>query len=801
MVEDLNSYSDERQQRRRREQFQRPPRNDRQTILSQTGWTDDPSGVDATNQFEWVAERVGTAGNWGEFSAPALWAKFGEKGDQGDQGEVGPAGEGLTWREAWNRNTTYAVRDLVSHDGSAWIATRAGSGNEPSGSSASWDLYAEKGATGSGFDWQGTWSSTTAYTRNDIVQDRGSSWIATRPSTNSRPSGASANWDLYAERGEKGDPGDAGSIYRWRGVWSNTTSYGVNDLVRYQGNAYVATAANRGETPADSGRSSTITGSGTSGDPYVIGQFGTDLNILSLLDTASRGDETFFSIPNPGAGSWSITFTTNSGQDWDTHLRARRGTTNQSTDSEISDTTPHTLTVTAQNNTDNIQLEIQWWETGGQPTSATLNVSAPAAAAGNWSLFAAAGSDGSPGTDGTGFTWRGNWSSTRAYAVRDIVAHNGSAWVATQASTNQTPSGSSAHWDLFAEKGEKGDKGDQGDQGEPGRPGRDATAADRAPGLFQIAITSAQQRSLTSANDFDLPNALETLANNATPGDNKIGDFVRFYRGGYSDYWTWTDRTTDRWERTLDFLGAAQIQTVDIRAITGNFADLNVSGVLTASKVDAPNLQDLTQLWRGDWRITSTTATSQNLAGPKINEFAQFGLLVGYSSQDWSVLIVTDSINVGTNWSNPLVTGAIFSAANYRLGIKRNTSFTRLDARIEDYTGRTSRLGWRIWSIYGIGDQIALTPTATVTYNRTSPLNRATTSITATFSSMTGVTDLAWEVREFFGNRYVFLRDNRTITRNQGQWRYGSTVAIRMTWIQNNVRHNGPEIVFAGNGE
>ncbi len=42
------------------------------------GWTDDPSGVDAVNQYEWVSKRVSTNGHWGPFSAPAEYAHFGK---------------------------------------------------------------------------------------------------------------------------------------------------------------------------------------------------------------------------------------------------------------------------------------------------------------------------------------------------------------------------------------------------------------------------------------------------------------------------------------------------------------------------------------------------------------------------------------------------------------------------------------------------------------------------------------------------------------------------------------------------
>lgn len=42
------------------------------------GWTDDPTGVDAVNQYEWVSKRVSTNGHWGPFSEPAEYAHYGK---------------------------------------------------------------------------------------------------------------------------------------------------------------------------------------------------------------------------------------------------------------------------------------------------------------------------------------------------------------------------------------------------------------------------------------------------------------------------------------------------------------------------------------------------------------------------------------------------------------------------------------------------------------------------------------------------------------------------------------------------
>lgn len=63
---------------------------DRPTEVSQepefvpAGWTDNPSGISASNKYEWVSIRKFRDGLWGEFSNPALWAKYGDNGQTGN---------------------------------------------------------------------------------------------------------------------------------------------------------------------------------------------------------------------------------------------------------------------------------------------------------------------------------------------------------------------------------------------------------------------------------------------------------------------------------------------------------------------------------------------------------------------------------------------------------------------------------------------------------------------------------------------------------------------------------------------
>lgn len=57
-------------------------------FLASQGWTDNPSGVNSSYPFEYVSQRnkiINSTGlgNWGTFTVPTLWAKFGDNGKDG----------------------------------------------------------------------------------------------------------------------------------------------------------------------------------------------------------------------------------------------------------------------------------------------------------------------------------------------------------------------------------------------------------------------------------------------------------------------------------------------------------------------------------------------------------------------------------------------------------------------------------------------------------------------------------------------------------------------------------------------
>lgn len=61
---------------------------------------------------------------------------------------VGPAGEGFIWQGAWTAEQEYVFNDVVSHQGSSWIATKGDPCEPGAEECAQWDLLAQKGEQG-----------------------------------------------------------------------------------------------------------------------------------------------------------------------------------------------------------------------------------------------------------------------------------------------------------------------------------------------------------------------------------------------------------------------------------------------------------------------------------------------------------------------------------------------------------------------------------------------------------------------------------------------------------------------------
>lgn len=263
---------------------------DRPTEVSQEddfvpeGWTDDPTGVNENNMYEWVCVRKYKEGIWSEFSNPALWAKWGEKGEpgkDGPQGVPGPAGQDgktlYTWiRYAEDANGTGISNspDGKSYIGLAYNKETASESNNPS--DYTWSKITGKdGVAGPAGEDGKTLYTWIKYA--DTMPSSSSSTIYDIPNQNTKYIGIAVNKDTASEStdamvytwslfrgadGTNGTNGKDGRIVYPAGIYDATVTYTATDTkapyVLYGDTYYVMNVTtswtgsqNDGKTPAD----------------------------------------------------------------------------------------------------------------------------------------------------------------------------------------------------------------------------------------------------------------------------------------------------------------------------------------------------------------------------------------------------------------------------------------------------------------------------------------------------------------------------------------------------------------------
>ena len=109
-----------------------------------TGFPADGSGV----PFQGPQGIPGVAGERGPAGAAGEVGPAGSQGVAGVQGVAGADGQGFVWRGAFSSSSTYAAYDVVSFDGSSFVALSGGVTQSPAAAPSSWAAVAMKGDTG-----------------------------------------------------------------------------------------------------------------------------------------------------------------------------------------------------------------------------------------------------------------------------------------------------------------------------------------------------------------------------------------------------------------------------------------------------------------------------------------------------------------------------------------------------------------------------------------------------------------------------------------------------------------------------
>lgn len=293
---------------------------DRPTEVSQEddfvpeGWTDDPTGVNENNMYEWVCVRKYKEGIWSEFSNPALWAKWGEKGEPGKDGNDGTSvnikGEVASedqLPESAQPGDAYVVNgDLYVWDGLRW--NNIGGIKGPAGDSAYVHIaFADNVVT----DSMGNVAQVYGFTTSGYTVMK--PFIGTYADHTVADSQDPLVYKWQKNKGDKGEPGkdgpqgvpgpagqDGKTLYTWIRYAEDANGTGISNSP--DGKSYIGLAYNK-ETASESNNPSDYTWSKITGKDGVAGPAGEDGKTLytwiKYADTMpSSSSSTIYDIPN-----------------------------------------------------------------------------------------------------------------------------------------------------------------------------------------------------------------------------------------------------------------------------------------------------------------------------------------------------------------------------------------------------------------------------------------------------------------------------------------------------------------------
>ncbi len=262
------------------------------------------------------------------------------------------------------------------------------------------------------FNWRGAWTATTAYEIDDIVKFGGNTYVCVVNHTSAASEAAFYTNDIGASptRWNLHVPG-----YEVKGTWAATTFYKLNDLVTYGNTIYVCTTQH------------------TSSSTFDVTKFSTYLEGLKFEDTWNstteyqKGD-----IVSYGGYTYtSKTTNTNSNpasnlSDWGLLIKGLfpQGDWSNATAYKPGDV-------------------VQYGGSLYVALVASTNVK-PTSDITKWTFFQ------------TGLRWKGSWSAVSDYNIGEIVFKAASAWINIQEYTianggARDPEQAPAYWELFAQ--------------------------------------------------------------------------------------------------------------------------------------------------------------------------------------------------------------------------------------------------------------------------------------------------------------------------------------------------------------
>src|SRR5215472_2544839 len=413
------------------------------------------------NGTSWVASAVsqGAAGPMGPQGPQGQKGDTGEQGAQGLPGRAGPQGPtgqngtSFTFRNAFNPGTSYVPNDVVTFQGSTYIAAGTPAVGGQPGVDPAWALMAPQGGTGPQGQ-QGPAGPTGAQGLQGLKGDTG----ATGPPGSIGLTGATGATGAQGPKGDtgsqgpigltgltgpqgapgpQGPTGQNGTSFTFRNAFNPGTSYVPNDVVTFQGSTYIA-----------------------AGTPAVGGQPGVDPAWALMAPQGGTG-------PQGQQGPAGPT-----GAQGPQGLKGDTGATGP----------PGAIGLTGATGA-----------TGAQGPKGDTGSQGPIGLTGLTGPQGAPGPQGPTGQNGTSFTFRNAFNPGTSYVPNDVVTFQGSTYIAAGTPAAGGQPGVDPAWALMAPQGGTGPQGQQGPAGPTGAQGlqglKGDTGATGPPG--SIGLTGA----------------------------------------------------------------------------------------------------------------------------------------------------------------------------------------------------------------------------------------------------------------------------------------------------------------------
>ena len=314
----------------------------------------------------------------------------------------------FVWQGDWSAGRAYVADDVVSFGGKSYICIR----NHTSADSFNtdfdneipkWDIVSD------GTSWQGEWQAEYDYAPGDVVKYGSLVYICETGHTSATfesPDFLGLEADL-----DKWTP--FATSFDWKGDWTTSTRFKINDLVKYGGFVYLCNTAHV---------SAATVALGLEADQGKWTLFSDGLVYLGEWQTATRykvndvvkyGGNVFICTAAHVSGNF-LTDEAN----WDVFIEGFQfeDSWNNSTTYQIGDTVTYGgyVYVAKTNNS------------GAQPTASPAD----------WEVFT------------TGFAFQGDWSALDPYKVGDVVRLGGNTYVAIADNDGQEPPNGSV-WELL----------------------------------------------------------------------------------------------------------------------------------------------------------------------------------------------------------------------------------------------------------------------------------------------------------------------------------------------------------------